>query len=282
MAVTTTTVPQQSVCSTWATIADVCSPCNTYTLDAGLLQDRLLVASGILYGLTGRQWAGVCSDRIRPNAEYGGPGPGRGFPWWSGEQITATGAAAGLWGVCGCRADGSTGCNLLSVVRLPRRPVIGIQSVKLDGVVLDPSFYRVDDWSKLTYLPGVGDTRSGWPCCQDLTKASTETNTFEVTYTYGVRPPPEGVLAAAVLGCHLALNVTDPGSCGLNNRVRNIVRQGVTVATVIDDMAKMEHGWTGLMEVDLFIASAREAQRTRRSRIVSPESWHRQRRITSG
>ena len=55
-----------SSCSVWASVDDVCSPCDDYSFPAGLLDDMLAVASDILFELSGRRFPGSCSDIVRP------------------------------------------------------------------------------------------------------------------------------------------------------------------------------------------------------------------------
>lgn len=266
--------PDQNVCSSWATPSD--APCElTYDIDMSVLEDKLLVATHILYNLTFRQWPGLCSDVIRPCAEYGGGGR-RGpadMPWWSGEVITGSAP----WGFCGCNRDTSCGCNSLSVIRLPRRPVSAINYVKLDGQVLDPTFYRIDDYHKLVYLPG--DSGGGWPCCQRLDLPTTEEGTFEIGYAWGVEPPLPGVDAAGSLGYQLYLAVKAPKECRLPRRITNITRQGVTM-TMLDSLKSVQDGWTGIEEVDLWIASERFARRNRGAAVYDPERRRAHRRVT--
>jgi hypothetical protein len=263
----------QSVCTMWATISDVCSPCNVYTLDPALLEERLLWASEILFNLTYSQWPGACTDVIRPI----GAMVGRGIaPSWSGQQISATGAAATR--VCGCSGE-QFGCQTLSVVRLPLFPVISVTSVKVNGAVLDPTFYRVDDHRKLTFLPGDTAPIDGWPCCQRVDLAATEDDTFEVAYTYGKHPPMGGVVSAATLGCQLTLAVTNSGACALPKRIQTLTRQNVT-ATFMDTTADVrDGGWTGLPDVDGWVASIRFARANRAGAVYDPQRPRAHRRV---
>lgn len=264
------------MCSSWATIADVCGPCAAYDFPMDVLETQLHVASEILYNLTFQQWRGECVDVVRPCATWSGRLAVGRWQSWSGQQIAASGAA-GQWGLCGCNVDTSCGCSSLSVIALPRRPVTGISKVMIDGLVLDPAFYRVDDWFRLTYLPGVGDTRRGWPCCQRLDLPTTEDQTFEVTYPYGSFPPLGGVDAAATFGCELALSRTGNSACRLPKRLQTITRQGVTMS-FIDDLSMMTNGWTGLAEVDSWIASIRFARKNRTAAVYNPDHHARVRR----
>lgn len=262
--------PEVTVCSSWATAADVCGPCADYGVDLGLLEDKLLIASEILYYLSGSRWPGECVDTVRPCSEYSTVVPVGAWQSWSGQAVSASGVAQ--WGYCGCHADNSCGCGALSVIKLPHRPVTGIVNVKIDGLVLDPTFYRVDDWHRLTYLPGAGDTRQGWPCCQRLDLPATDEGTFEVTYSYGTPPSPAGVAMAAAFGCEMYLAAKGSSKCRLPQRLTNITRQGVTMS-FLSDLSALRTGWTELPEVDQWLGSLRHAHATRPAVVVNPDRW---------
>lgn len=244
------TVPCSSVCTPWATDADICSPCDDYDFDSALLDDMLVVASDILFDLSGRQYPGNCQDAVRPIH----PCICRGR---RSERRFRSGP------VCGCAPRG---------VELGNYPVTGVDEVKVDGVVLAESLYRVDDWRWLIRLDDPAGTNPGWPCCQDMTFASTEPGTMEVTFTYGLAPPPGGVRAAATLACELAL-LCQPetvGACRLNPRVTSLDRQGISMV-LSDPTQFFPEGRTGLAEIDLWLVAVNPAGIRRRAAILSPD-----------
>jgi hypothetical protein len=75
-----------------------------------------------------------------------------------------------------------------------------------------------------------------------------------------------------VLACQLALacQPETQGKCQLPKRVTNVVRQGVSMAMVLDPMAFLDEGKTGIYEVDLFLASERE-DRKRGAAVLTPD-----------
>lgn len=228
--------PTQSVCEPWATIADVCSPCDDYEFDVALLEDKLAIASDLLYDLSGRRWAGECEETVRPVV-------GR------------------------CPSRDRCRCGWVSEIRLGGSPIVAVTEVKIDGDVLDAAAYRVDDHGTLVRLDGYA-----WPTCQNMRLDDTEQGTFSVTYTYGVAPPPGGVAAAAALACQLALACQPEtiGSCRLTDRAISVTRQGVTKQ--LRDPAQMfPEGLTGLNEVDLWLSSLRYGRRHRPATVIVPE-----------
>jgi len=259
-------------CQPWATTADVCSPCDDYEFSSVLLGDCLQWASDILYDLTMRRWPGLCEETVRPcGAEYAWPtnprpaySPWYGWAWWQ----TAGG--------CGCTNAASCGCHHHSELRLPRNPVDASSVVvTIDGAVVNPARYRVDDGFRLVYQPeSTSAARQGWPCCQDLSLPAGEANTWTVEYGYGQLPPIGGVMSAAQLGCQLALSCQPEtiGRCRLPKRVTSITRQGITVAAVLDPLELFGQGLTGLPEVDLWVASVNRGQANRGASVGVPNT----------
>ncbi|MBK9181476.1 MAG: hypothetical protein IPM45_18345 [Acidimicrobiales bacterium] len=82
--------------------------------------------------------------------------------------------------------------------------MVDVVEVVVDGATLDDSLYRLDDRRWLVRLEDPDGSRPGWPASQDLTLPASEPGTWEVTFTWGVRPPAAGVLAAVALAGELA------------------------------------------------------------------------------
>lgn len=242
-------------CSPWAAPADVCAPCSDEGFDVGVLTTSLQVASDILFDLTRRRWPGVCTDVVRP----------------CGYRTRSRWGVGGV-GWCGCNSSSTCGCRRLSEIRLPGHPVVEVTSVKIDGVVVAPARYRIDNNRWLVYLPESDEAeRRGWPCCQRLDLADTEDDTWSIAYSFGTLPPPGGNRAAASLGCQLALACSPAtvGQCALPKRVTSIVRQGVTMA-VVDPLTLFKDGLTGLADVDLWVAAVNRGAATRPATVWSP------------
>lgn len=173
------------------------------------------VASNILFKQTCHLFPGQCQVTVRP------------------------------CGVCSCHHRWPCRCGTYDVVILQdRHPVISVDEVKVDGVVLAPAAYRVDDFRRLVRVDG-----DCWPSCNDLDEPSTEPGTFEVTYTAGRRPPIELQLAAAELACELKVACTGGSDCRLPSNVTSVSRQGLTLN--IDALeAAVAGGVSGMPAVD--------------------------------
>lgn len=245
-----------STCAPWATIADVCAPCDEYDFDPALLELGLQIASDHLYNATRQRWPGICTDTIRPC------GLGSSTRWSNPSYRQSN---AHLFGWCGCHSARSCGCRGLSEIRLPRFPVVSVDEVKIDGAVVDPALYRPDG----RWLVWVGDEPRSWPCCQRLDLEDTEEETYSISYTYGTDPPPGGVNAAAILGCQIALACQGASACRLPKRVQTITRQGVTM-TILDPLTLFADGLTGIPEVDMWVSGTLLGDRRRRARVRVP------------
>jgi hypothetical protein len=166
-----------------------------------------------------------------------------------------------------CRSCGkSCGCSELTEIRLPRRPVVDVASVKVDGVELDPSAYRVDDQRWLVRLDG-----GVWPSCQDLSLEDTEAGTFSVEESYGHTVPESGKVAAELFACEVVKVLQpDTGTCAVDRLVQTLTRQGETIA-FIDPMEFLDKGRTGLYLVDVFLRWANPQGRARRAKAFTAE-----------
>lgn len=275
--------PKQSICGTWATEVDLCAPCNDYgvSLDPDVVSWALQMSSDILYELSGRRWPGCCSETVRPNSRYAQSGEmvtGR-VTGWDG-MVFINGL---YWnGLCTCNKENRTGCNYISEITLGGWPLVEILEVKIDGAIVDPSLYRIDDYKWLVRLPNADGTREGWPCCQDMLLDDDQPNTFSVKFVHGVNPPVGGVQAAASLACQLALACSPDtsGLCKLPERVTSIVRQGVNMF-LTDPMDFMEKGRVGLYDVDLWLSAVNPNNLRGRAQVISPDLMPRVRRANT-
>lgn len=246
----------------WATAADACGPCAAEDsgIDAEVLAANMRVASEILFAVTGYQWPGVRTDVWRP------PGVGCGCP--TSPTLRVEHPRAGSW---------------VSEVHLPGYPVVSVSEVLIDGVVVDPELYRVDDSAYLVWRGDdpANDGRSGWPCCQRMRLDADQDDTWQVTYQWGAAPPDGGVKAAAALGCEFSLGCSTDSAlrsqCRLPRRVASITRQGVTVA-VLDNLNLFAEGRTGIPEVDLWVGSVLLGRKRRRAGVIDTQAWARGRR----
>jgi hypothetical protein len=235
------------VCTRWAEIEDLPEDCAEEVTDANVLEDALDFASDLLFVLSGRQFPGECTSTVRPECRHT------------------------------CRSDRVCRCAVHEI-KLGRSPILEIEEVLIDGEVLDPAFYRVDDWATLVRLPDADGSRPPWPSWQRLDlDAAIDDRTFEVTFTHGRNPPAAGRIAAAYFACEMARNWTPGVECKLPKRITSITRQGVSMA-ILDPFRFLDNGRTGIYEVDLFLSAYNSGGVRRRAAVASPDVGPRARR----
>jgi hypothetical protein len=248
------------------------SPC-VWTIDTGCCptwndlspEDKARAAqfgTDVMWGLTGRQF-GTCPITVRPCFRNGYNGYAMGVWWWDGTFWPYI--LNGLWYNAACGCAGLCRCEPLPFTQawLPG-PVAGVSEVRVDGVVIDPASYRVDDAQWLVRQDGLT-----WPICQDYNLASGLPGTWDVTYFRGT-PVPDSVLAAAgTLACEYAKACAGQ-NCRLPGRVSSIIRQGVSIQ-MVDMDTLIKNGYTGLVEVDQIIRVYNPGGLTHRLRLYSPD-----------
>jgi hypothetical protein len=164
---------------------------------------------------------------------------------------------------CGCQGGGECGCGPLSEIVLDPF-AYSIAEVKVDGVVLAPSAYRVDDHRRLVRVDG-----GSWPDCQDMAKADTQPGTFSVSYWTGSPPDPGASFALTDLAVEW-WKACQQKSCALGENVKSVARQGITydIDTVYESIRE---GRTGIKRVDLWILSVNPNRLRRRMAVYSPD-----------
>lgn len=265
-------------CSSWVSPQDVWDCCGqpTVTIGEGSMAVECPVdmsqyayeASQLLFELSGRIFAGICEKTVRPCASR-----------WCGFQVLSRGHIVEdpydwFWdgrGWYSSRLD-TCGCQPLDRILLSGYPIRAITEVLIDGIVVDPATYRLDQKRYLTRVrdPLDPDTRLFWPGCQQMNLPDTEPGTFSVTYLYGAEPPLVGIHAAGQLACELYKACTG-GECSLPTGVTRITRQGVTISRTAFQRDRKTGIWaTGLNLVDAFLSSFNPTGLTRRPTISGP------------
>lgn len=226
-------------------------------------------ASTVVWALTGRQF-GFTLVKLRPCRTWRRDTPyPDGWLSWPGTQPPPLGASSSgggsYWFAAGCGACGDAcGCTYGAELNLPS-PVHAITEVKVDGIVLDPSAYRVDDHHRLMRLDGYT-----WPRTNNLLAADSQVGTWTVTAQYGTSIPDGASLAVGELACEF-IKAMHGEDCRLPRTVTSLARQGVTIS-MPDLAAGFAKGATGLYLVDLFIATWNPKHLRARSRVYSVDS----------
>lgn len=263
----------------WCDPDDVISICpDASGSDTAILEGWIQVSSEVLYLKSGRQFSGLSQPtKVRP-PNAGGCGC---WPWnetWHswGQVQWGLGASwgwdygLGRWG-CG---GNWYGCSPLSQVKLAGYPVREIVQVKVDGDVVDPALYRLDEFEHLVHARDLAnpDRQLFWPSCQIMDLPDTEPGTFSVTYRYGIEPPQSGKVAAAALACEL-WKAYQGAECNLPSGVRRATRQSVTidVALFAQWQRDASGAWSvGIAAVDTFLNAVNPNGLRRRPTVWSP------------
>lgn len=261
-----TLFPQFGPCQPWIDCGDIRALCDTELGDE-TLTGVAVQASQIMFELSGRQFATGCEKTVRPEGlventcwSYG-LNDWVGSPWFWSWNGMSWGWYGGPGGGCYCQ------CRPLSRVLLSGYPVTEIVEVTIDGTVVDPTTYRLDEYRYLTRVrdPLDLDTPLFWPACQDLDRAATESGTFSVTYKYGSQPPLAGKAAATALACELL-----PGAdCKLPTEAVRVVRAGITMERLQPLATMLRQGMTGIPAIDSFIAAYNPNGLRRRPAVYS-------------
>lgn len=181
-----------------------------------------------------------CSPRCIPSSWLIAPaGPGwNTVPGWTFQPYIQNGQ---WYNACGCRSN-DCGCTQVQEIVLPTEAG-SVTSVVIDGAVLDPSAYRVDNTNRLVRTDG-----GAWPTCQDMNLDSGE-GTFIVTYQQGAAVDGLGAYAAGILAVEYA-KACQGGKCRLPSGATSVARAGIQIEIATGSFPT---GMTGIREVDAWI-----------------------------
>lgn len=268
------------LCDDWCSVDDVIGEagpcCGDDPPDVEKVVSAIVLASSVLWGLTGERFGGLCEQTVRPCArnEQGAaawPRLPSAYPPDAQSWVWDP-----TWNICSCQRGRSCGCNRLSEITLGAYPIDDILWVMVDGAELDPSAYRLDERRWLVRTDG-----EAWPCCQNLAAPLTEPDTFGVRFTWGEPVPEGGIVAAAIYACQIARSWCGQ-ECELPSRVASITRQGVT-ATFASQGQLSRGGYTGVEVVDTWIRAVNGGDRPPfPMQIVSPDIPRRLRSASDG
>ena len=265
------------VCTPWIDGQDVVTCCDADVSNPADLDPYADAAGDLLFELSARLFPGICSDTVRPcRTRCGCPWQilSRGHIVWNPNVLDP------YYGWWNCGADQQCGCFPLSRVLLAGY-VTAVSEVKIDGDIVDPDTYRVDENQWLTRVRLTPDDPVAvWPGCQDMSLPDTEHGTFSVTYTYGRDVPQAGVLAASQLACEMWKQCNGL-ECRLPQGTARVIRAGVVVERTPFISWGFERGgrsiprgWnTGMPLVDAFLNGYNPTGLAREPVFWSPTSY---------
>lgn len=221
--------------------------CKLDDLSPAVTGSALAVATELLWVRSGRRF-GVCEVVLRPCRD-GCAGGQTVDGWWQWDGQPRPRFYKGVWTnvTCGSCTSGCS-CSVVSEVTLPS-PVADIVEVRIDGVVLDPAAYRVDDYRKLVRVDG-----GEWPDCNDLSRDDGAAGTWSVTAEIGEEVPHAGRLAVGELAVEIGKAIACDSTCALPSSLQSLSRAGVNL-NFIDPNTVYDGGRLGLRFCDLFLST---------------------------
>lgn len=285
--------PMLGPCQTWITGEDVAACPNVnqdYGSNVEVFDLVAYEASMALFEISGRQFTGLCGPvEVRPTRQscgcWGAPSSEGFGPWaWTG-SAWGYGAASGWYNECGDKF----GCAPMSRVKLAGY-AREITEVRIAGVALpefDPDTgyrnWRLDQWRYLTRMDDPSNTfdvKRFWPGCQDMSLDADVigSNTFSVSYKYGIDPPALARAAAIEIAWQLWV-VCNGGKCQLPAGVQKVTRQGVEIERGLLANWFDPKKPTGLVATDLFLKSYNPNRARRRGAVWSPDMQQYARRL---
>lgn len=275
--------PYDGPCLAWTDADRVAACCSAVVgTDTSVYDTAVAAASELLFQASGRKYPGQCEQTVRPCVTRGCGFQvlSRGFVVWPAWWFYGWNGGQWGWGGTSWKMPNFSGCGCtpLSRALLPGYPVVEISQVLIDGAVVDPSTYRLDDYRYLTRIGETDGVANVWPACQALNLAAGEVGTWSVTYTYGQSPPNLGQEAATQLACEIYKACDPDADCALPNGVTRIIRQGLTIEklpTLTWAFQRQRLGakgeWrTGLSLVDMFLSAYASNGLMRRPTAWSP------------
>lgn len=251
--------PVDQPCAPWASVDDVkgCGPCADASEE--MLADALATSSAWLWRMTGKQY-GICPVTVLPLGQSSCDPCQSGFWTWGSSWYFDR--ARNCWHGANGRYARNESRFGVPEIRLGFTNVQAVTQVAIDGEILDPAAYRVDDGRWLVRIDG-----GTWPHNQDVTVTPPE---FQVTLEHGLPVPADGIVAATTLACEIVQACSGGKDCRLPKRVQTITRQGVSMV-LMDPLTILDEGKFGIAEVDYFVKSVNPHGLRQRARVVSPD-----------
>jgi hypothetical protein len=226
----------------------------TYS-DSEYADDACQMASNILWAMSGRKYHGISTvtERYITSIDafrYQGISANNFQPHLVNGSVYNMPSED--WNDSAYQTDGTSS---LSRIRLRGKPVQEIHLLRslYDGQIINPDYYYVAEHSEIRAYTGTP-----WP-----------PGNVEVTYTYGIRVPTAGRMAAKLFAIEL-IKFWTGDDCALPDRVTSISRQGVSY-TVLDNQDFLENMRIGIYAVDLFIKTANPSKALAPSKVFSPD-----------
>jgi hypothetical protein len=255
------------VCQSWTDPDAILGCCNAQLPTDVDLDQAGLLASDLLYEISGHRFPGLCDTTVRGCGSEGGC-----FDNWVPTGHVPYQWYLGPWGFgapWAWHSGRDCSCRGLSKVRLAGYPVREIQEVSIDGVVLDPAEYELRTDRYLIRMADANGNPQRWPSCQRM-DIDEGIGTFFIHYRYGLAPPLAGERAAAQLACQIAKACLNE-ECEIPQGTVRIARQGLTIDATQLGLWLIGTMRTGMPLVDAFISIYGGQRQQRRTALSVPE-----------
>lgn len=264
-------------CGPWVTVEEMrACPDQLACANDDQAEEAAQIATYLLWLLSEKRYPGVCSATVRPcSRPWGSESVGLHSRFSGAFDWSTTWGWMRPWGWCCVSSHNELSCGCgcgPSRVLLGHWPVRSITSVEIDGVTLDPSEYETVDRRWLVRMVDDDGNRQAWPCCQRLDRPLGDDETWAVTFTYGTDPPRAAKRAAIQYAAQFARGCAVDGSCELPPRVQSMLRQGIQFQ-FFDPKTLALDGFTGLPEVDAWLAAERYADRRKPAVFINPDDY---------
>jgi hypothetical protein len=209
------------VCAAWATRDDLPDELPG-ELSSAEWDEQLLVATEILWALSGRQWSGEgCEATATLYVDQG-----RCLGWWPGSGM-------------GLSRDYLTmpATHNQRAMKLPHPEIVEVTTVTAAGEAFT-AFRRLGSWLFRTDERGWNELRGD----------------VVVDYLWGAAPPAGGRRAVIAYAIELGKALAGDASCRLPKRVVSITRQGVAMS-LIDPARYLDKGKLGMPDIDQWLSA---------------------------
>lgn len=251
-----TVMPDHLDDSCWPVDDEACEEFATF--EEPIKEMAKALAAQSMRALTGYA-VGGCPGTLRPCSVRCAAGSAH-WHWSNGTFMPVNVAGTWINATCGCGWDCSH--DGVQAITLPGW-VASVQQVKIDGEVLDPTAYRVDDHRELVRTDG-----EPWPSGQNMGLPDSEVGTFSVTYMTGIEVDAVGARAAGLLACEFAKALAGK-TCELPKSVVTVVRQGITLTKT---PGVFPDGLTGNLVVDAYTLRYNPYRSKQQSAVWSPDT----------
>lgn len=250
-----------NLCGLWCTTDFFAESCSYFDpsqvgMPKNVVEYAIVVASEILYRVSGRQYTSMCERVVLPGCDR----TCKLSPAYNDSHLHRdTDYSSGAFSGSSCCSNTTCDTCYPDSIELPG-PINSVIEIVIDGVILPSSAYRIIGHKKLVRVDG-----GTWPNNNNLTRSPYDvedpanpwddcSQAWLVRYYQGKCPPLMGQLAAAALAKTIADDICVE-KCLPNNTAR-ITAEGLDVRLISRFQSIYKNHKFGIKEVDTFLAAS--------------------------